>query len=224
VAELGYDEAAELAHFGAKVLHARTVEPLEADGIPVDIRFVQRPDQPGTRIRASAQAGPSLVRSVAATTGLAILRLNGPGMAYTPGIAKQVFDRLAHRSINVINMATSQASFALLLEEKDVAGAQAALAPLVGGVIRSIEALPGRTLVCVVGRGLGETPGSAARILGAVAAQGVNVEMISLGASMIAIDFIVQASQTDAAVRAIHDAFGAAGQPANGTERRKVPA
>jgi aspartate kinase len=67
--------------------------------------------------------------------------------------------------------------------------------------------MPGLSLVCVVGRGLGDVPGSAARILQAVAAAGVNVEMISLGASDIAIDFVVRQETAARAVRAIHDAF-----------------
>ena len=128
-------------------------------------------------------------------------------MAYTPGVAHRVFEALARAGINVLNMGTSQATFALLIEEADVASAQAALEPLVGGVMQSIEVLRDRSLVCVVGRGLGETPGTAARILESVSRQGVNVEMISLGASDIAIDFIVQGSQRHAALQGVHETF-----------------
>lgn len=207
VPRLGYDEAAELASFGAKVLHPRTVEPVQAAGIPIHVRCVTAPDAPGSVIGPDPGRAEGLVRNIAATAGLGILRLNGPGMAYTPGVAKRVFANLAEAGINVINMATSQASFALLMEEGDLAAAQQSLAALQGAVFQDLEVLPRRGLVCVVGRGLGETPGSAARILGAVAAAGVNVEMISLGASAIAIDFVVEQAQWLQAVRAVHDAF-----------------
>jgi aspartate kinase len=204
---IGYDEAAELANFGAKVLHPRTVEPVQEAGIPIHIRPVADPKGPGTAVVADPGAADALVRSVATTTGLAVLRLNGPGMAYTPGVARRVFTPLAEAGVNVINMATSQASFALLMDEGDLARAQQVLDGLLGGTVQSFQQMPGRSLVCVVGRGLGEVPGSAARILQAVAAAGVNVEMISLGASDIAIDFVVRQETAARAVRAIHDAF-----------------
>jgi aspartate kinase len=207
IRRIGYDEAAELANFGAKVLHPRTVEPVEAAGIPIHVRPLADPSGPGTAILRDPGDATALVRSVATTKGLGVLRLNGPGMAYTPGVARRVFGPLADAGINVINMATSQASFALLLEQKDLEGAQQALSSLRGGIVQSFEAMPGRSLVCVVGRGLGNTPGSAARILQAVAASGVNVEMISLGASAIAIDFVVREGDAPQAVRAVHDAF-----------------
>ncbi len=207
VPELGYDEAAELAHFGAKVLHPRAVEPLEPHGVPIHIRSLDAPDAPGTVIRAQVGKAARMVRSCASKGNLGILRLNGPGMAYSQGVAKQVFDRLDTESINVLNLSTSQATFALLLDDHDVVRAYNVLLPLVGGVVQSIEKMHNRSLVCVVGRGLGETPGSAARILDAVGAKGVNIEMISLGASDIAIDFIVEAHQRDDALRSVHDAF-----------------
>lgn len=207
VPELGYDEAAELAHFGARVLHPRAVEPLEPHGVPIHIRSLAAPDAPGSVIKTRVGPAPRMVRSVASMGGLAILRLNGPGMAYTPGVAKKVFDRLAAHNINVLNLSTSQATFALLVDDVDAEPARAAVEGLVGGVIQSVDVRRDRSLVCVVGRGLGETPGSAARILDAVSRNGVNVEMISLGASDIAIDFIVQGDQQTQALQGIHDAF-----------------
>lgn len=207
IPRIGYDEAAELANFGAKVLHPRTVEPVQSAGIPIHIRPVADPAGAGTAVVADPGSANALVRSVATTTNLAVLRLNGPGMAYTPGVARRVFTPLAEAGINVINMATSQASFALLMDDKDVRRAEQALAGLKGNVVQSFQPMAGRSLVCVVGRGLGEVPGSAARILQAVAAAGVNVEMISLGASDIAIDFVVRQDAAARAVRAVHDAF-----------------
>ncbi len=204
---IGYDEAAELANFGAKVLHPRTVEPVQGDGIPIHIGHVADPRKPGTVVLADPGLAQALVRSVATTTGVGVLRLNGPGMAYTPGVARRVFNPLADAGINVINMATSQASFALLMDDRDLERAEQALAGLKGNVVQSFERFTGRSLVCVVGRGLGDVPGSAARILQAVAAAGVNVEMISLGASDIAIDFVVRQDVAARAVRAVHEAF-----------------
>ncbi len=205
VPDLGYDEAAELAQFGAKVLHPRAVEPVAEAGIPILIRSVREPDARHSHIRADVAPSSNLVRAAASRDHLSIIRLNGPGMAATPGVAKRVFDALEH--INILNLSTSQATFALLLEARDADRAKKALEPLVGGVIQSIEILRERSLVCVVGRGLGETPGSAASILEAVSSEGVNIEMISLGASDIAIDFIVHSDQRQAALQGVHRTF-----------------
>jgi aspartate kinase len=203
VPELGYDEAAELAHFGAKVLHARAVEPAEQAGIPIHIRSVHEPEATGSIIHGRAGAG-TLVRSIASRDELGVVKLSGPGMGATPGVAKRVFDALAQERLNVLNMATSQASFALLMEEQDLEAARQALSPLVGGVVQGIDVLRGRSLVCVVGKGLGSTTGSAARVLAAVGDAGVNIEMISVAASEIAIDLIVRSEQRPAAVQGIH--------------------
>lgn len=212
VPELGFDEAAELAHVGAKVLHPRAVEPVEETGIPIHIRCFLDPDAPGSVLRQDVPTTGGLVRSIASRDGLAILRMNGPGMAYTPGVAKRVFDALAEAGINILNMSTSQATFALLLRDEDAAAAKDALAELVGGTIRGVEVIGERSLVCVVGRGLGETPGSAARILKAVADESVNIEMISLGASDIAIDFIVPSKHRSKALQGVHRVFLEEGQ------------
>jgi aspartokinase len=135
------------------------------------------------------------------------VKLVGPGMAYTKGVGHRTFAALSEAGVNVINMAASHATFALLIDNDDIETAVRALERIKGGVIQAVESTPHRALICVVGKGLAETPGSAASILGAIANAGVNVEMISLGASNIAIDVIVKAEDKDAAVRAIHDAF-----------------
>ena len=207
VPELGYDEAAELANFGAKVLHARAVEPAEEAGIPIHIRCIEDPDAAGSIIHGRASPAAPIVRSVASMDRLAILRLEGPGMGHTPGVGRRVLGALEDAGINVLSVGTSQASLALVVEEADTALAEAALAPLVGGPVRGVRTTPGRSLVCVVGKGLGATPGSAARILAAVGERGVNVEMVSLGASDIAIDFLIAGGDRQRAVQGIHETF-----------------
>lgn len=207
VAELDHDEAAELAYFGAKVLHPRCVEPLRDVGIPIHVRPLHDPDGPGTRIHLGAEPAPQRVRSAASRDGLAIVRLSGPGMADTPGVAKRVFGALEDVGIPIMNLANSQATFALLIDDERAVAAEMALQPLIGGSIQSVDILRDRALVCVVGRGLGDVPGSAARILAAVSQAGVSIEMISLGASDIAIDFIVRAKDRETALRGIHAEF-----------------
>lgn len=204
---LSYEEAAELANFGAKVLHPRTVEPVSRKSIPIRVRNARAPDQPGTLIQQDVESAPVILRAVAARGNLAIVKLLGPGMAYTKGIGLRTFSVLTQAGVNVINMAASHAEFALLIDGDDEPAAVKALETIKGGVIQGVESSPHRALICVVGKGLSETPGSAAAILAAISHAGVNIEMISLGASTIAIDVIVKDDDKEAAIRAVHDAF-----------------
>lgn len=206
VKEMTYDEAAELAYVGAKVLHPRTVEPLKPKRIPIYVRSLAEPAAAGTRI-SGEDSVPISLRSVATKDGLAILRLYGPGMAYTPGIGKKVFTALGDARINVYNMAASQASFALLLDAENVERGLKVLEGVREGIIESVEAIQDMTLVCVVGKGIGATPGTAGRIFDAVGAAGVNVEMISVGASDLALNFVIKSADRQAAVHAIHHTF-----------------
>lgn len=219
---MSYDEAAELANFGAKVLHPRTVEPVALKNIPIRVLNTMAPEQPGTLIKHLDEVDQTVMRAVAARDSLSIVKLIGPGMAYTKGIGLKTFTVLAQFGVNVINMAASQASFALLIDTKDIDRAVAALKTITGGVIQDVQAIPDMALLCVVGKGLAETPGTASQILGAISAAGVNIEMISLGASNIAIDIIVREKDRDAAVQAVHDRF--LGPKADGRPTPVVPA
>jgi aspartate kinase len=207
--EMNYDEAAELAYVGAKVLHPRTVEPLKDLGIPIYVRSTFNPDARGTLIRPPTPGGPSsrALRSVATKEKLAILKLYGPGMAYTPGIGERVFTALGKHKVNVYNMAASQASFALLIDEENVERGLKALEGVHEGAIQSVEGIKDMTLVCVVGRGIGSTHGTSGKIFTAIGRAGVNVEMISVGASDIALNFVVSSKDRDSCIRALHAEF-----------------
>jgi aspartate kinase len=207
IPQMSYDEAAELAAFGAKILHPRTVEPVASKHIPIHVREIHAPDSPGTVIEDYEAAPTCFIRSVATRGGINILKFIGPGMGYTPGVAAGVFDVLRREHVNVINMAASEASFALIIDGKDARRAQTALQPSKGGVIQDIVTEPKMSLVAVVGKGLGDRVGSASRILGAVSDAGINIHMISLGASNIAINFVVREQDGERALKAIHKTF-----------------
>ncbi|MHB8585110.1 MAG: aspartate kinase [Thermoplasmatota archaeon] len=207
VNEMTYDEAAELAYVGAKVLHPRTVEPLKPKGIPIYVKSMANPDAPGTRIAADEAMGHTGLRSCAHKDGLGILRLYGPGMAYTPGVGKRIFSVLGDAKVNVYNMAASQASLALLINNEDVERGAKALEAVRENIFEHVDAMGEMSLICVVGRGIGATPGTAGRIFAAVGQAGVNVEMISVGASDIALNFVIRGKDRSTAIRAIHDAF-----------------
>ena len=205
--EMTYEEAAELAGVGAKVLHPRTVEPLRDLDIPIVVRNTGKPDVQGTIISGMAPVNRRALRSCATKDKLAILKIYGPGMAYTPGVGQKVFDALAEADVNVYNMAASQASFALLIDNADMDRGLKALETIREGIIQSVEGLADMCLICVVGRGIGSTHGTAGRIFQSVGKAGVNIEMISVGASDIALNFVVSSRDRDSCIRAIHAEF-----------------
>jgi aspartate kinase len=207
IREMTYDEAAELAYVGAKVLHPRTVEPLKPKGIPIYVKSTANPEAAGTRIASDSSVLPGGLRSCAHKDGLGILRLYGPGMAYTPGIGKRIFTALGEARINVYNLAASQASLALLLNDEDCERGAKVLEGIREGIFEHADVFHDMSLICVVGRGIGATPGTAGRIFAAVGKVGVNVEMISVGASDIALNFVITGKDRSTAIRAIHDAF-----------------
>lgn len=207
IEEMTYDEAAELAYTGAKVLHPRTVEPLKDLNIPIVVRNTAVPDVRGTVITAMAPVSRKNLRSAAVKESLAIVRISGPGMGYTPGVGEKVFTALGRAKVNVYNMAASQASFALLIELADLDRAMKSIQGLGDPIIQSVEGITDMCLVCVVGVGIGSTHGTAGKIFTAVGRAGVNVDMISVGASDIALNFVIHRKDRDACIKAIHSEF-----------------
>ena len=207
IEEMTYDEAAELAYTGAKVLHPRTVEPLKELHIPIVVRNTATPDVRGTVITGMAPVSRRNLRSAAVKENLAIVRIGGPGMGYTPGVGERVFTALGRAKVNVYNMAASQASFALLIEQADLDRAMKAIQGLNDPIIQTVEGITEQCLVCVVGVGIGSTHGTAGKIFTAVGRAGVNVEMISVGASEIALNFVIRRKDRDACIRSIHSEF-----------------
>lgn len=205
--EMTYDEAAELSYTGAKVLHPRTVEPLKELNIPIVVRNTGSPALQGTVISATAPVSRKNLRSAAVKEKLAIVRIYGPGMGYTPGVGEKVFTALGRNKVNVYNMAASQASFALLIDSDQLDRAMKAIQGLNDPIIQSVEGITDMCLVCIVGVGIGATHGTAGKIFTAVGRAGVNVDMISVGASDIALNFVIRRKDRDACIKAIHSEF-----------------
>ena len=196
-----YDEAAELAYFGAKVLHPATVLPLVERGIPVRIKNSMRPAHPGTIVSRRAAPSAGAVRSIASRRGVTTLTLRAPRMLGAHGFLKTMFDIFDRHGAAVDVVTTSEVSVSLSLEQ----------AVLDAGLLADLERLgdvtahADRAIICVVGEGLKETPGIAARIFRAVGP--ANIEMISQGASEINVTFILQAADAPDTVRRLHAEF-----------------
>ena len=215
--ELTYGEAAELAYFGAKVLHPKTMLPAIDRGIPISVRNTFNPAFPGTRIVARAGNGGT-VKALTVIRGLALVTVAGRGMMGVPGIAARTFAAVAAQDANVlmISQASSEQSICFVVPETDAAPVTAGLEEAFSGEIhrRLIDRVtlePEVVIVAVVGEGMRGTPGIAAKLFGALGEQQLNVIAVAQGSSEANISLVLAAADGDAAVRYMHSAFGLAG-------------
>ena len=217
IPQLNYREAAELAYFGAKVLHPRTLEPVAAYGIPVRILSSLDPGRAGTHVDARLTPGSHPVKGLSAIRQHGLLSLEGRGMAGVPGAAARMFQALAEAgvSITMISQSNAESSITVAIPMADASLAETALRgafrlDLAHGGIADIQLRPGVSLIAAVGIGMANTPGIAARVFQALARDGVNVLAIAQGSSELNISLAVEDHETDRALRALHDTFGLA--------------
>ncbi|HEX5871858.1 MAG TPA: aspartate kinase, partial [Longimicrobium sp.] len=200
IPRLSYDEAAELAYFGAKVLHPRTLHPAVERGIPVRVCNSMAPDSASTLIGAAGGSGAAGVRAVAHKTSITIVRITSARMLGASGFLRAIFEAFDRHQIVVDAVATSEVSVSLTVDQPDRIPQAARELERLGRV----DVENGYAIVCVVGEALRTTPGIAARVFGALAE--INVALISQGASGINLTFAVHAKDAALAVRRLHDA------------------
>jgi aspartokinase/homoserine dehydrogenase 1 len=212
---LNYREAGELAFYGANVLHQRTMIPVVAKGIPVRIRSSYRPEAPGTRVDGRFTPGSHPVKAISAIPGLALVSLEGKGMAGVPGVAARAFGSLAARAISVtmISQSSAESSISLAVPASAADDAEVTLKrefrPEIGrGEVEDVVVLRHVALVAAVGLGMAHHPGIAGRVFGAVGRQRVNVLAIAQGPSELNITLAVEERQVDRALAALHQEFG----------------
>jgi aspartate kinase len=201
IPEVGFDEAAELAYFGAKVLHPATIKPAVEKGIPVRILNSFNPGAPGTLIVAEARGTQGEPRALAFKKGICVILIAQPRMLMAHGFVARVFDVFARHRTPVDLIATSEVSISLTVDDpRTVPAVEKDLAAL--GDVRVLRDM---AIVSVVGRGFVKHPGLAGRIFQALTE--VNVVMISFGASDVNMSFVVAESDAERAVRLLHGTF-----------------
>jgi aspartokinase/homoserine dehydrogenase 1 len=212
---LSYDEACELAYFGAKVIHPKTITPALARQLPIHIRNTFRPELPGTRISAEGDrhaSGP--VKGLTLSPGLALLEVEGAGMIGVPGTAQRVFEALRQANVSVvmISQGSSEHSICCVLRAAEADRAQTAVSAafaneLAHGQIHSVGVADGICVLAAVGDGMAGTPGVAARLFAALARAQVNVRAIAQGASERNISAAIAEHDAVRALRAAHAGF-----------------
>lgn len=210
IERLSYNEAAELAYFGAKILHPRTVEPLTDPRISVRIFNIYGEldvNRPLTIISREKSVQSGVVKSVTYSDDFGLLKLKGPGVGLKPGILAKVTTALHLAGINISSVLTSQISINILLAKKDLQNAYAVVSAIELSAVGKLQIEDDISVVAAVGHGITDNYGIAARIFTALASVGINVLMSCSGASPIVSYYLVQTSDRTPSVKAIHREF-----------------
>ncbi len=209
---ISYGEAGEMAYFGAKVLHSKTVQPLFERGIPVRVKNTFNPSAPGTLITHREETTPGTVKAVTAIKDVSLVTVAGRGMVGVPGIAARTFSAVARQAANVLMIAqsSSEQSICFVVPQKKASD-------VVHSIQAELEAEFGRQdieraladndvqIIAVVGAGMLTQSGVAARVFTALAAERVNILAIAQGASDYSVSIVVRSDEALRAVQSIHE-------------------
>lgn len=211
--QLSYNEAMELAYFGAKVIHPQTMEPAIARDIPIYIRNTFAPLKPGTLICAKPVSAHA-VKGITSIDSVALVNLEGAGMIGVPGTANRLFGALRDAGISVIliSQGSSEHSICFAIPADQAARAEDAVrrafdTELRSGHIQSVDVELGMSILAVVGDGMAGARGVAARVFDSLARAAINVRAIAQGASERNISVVVEGKGAAKALRAVHAGF-----------------
>jgi len=198
---ISFEEASELAYFGARVLHPLTLAPAIEKGIPVRVRNSRRPDFPGTEIRDSAGSADERIRSIAFKRGIVTVDIVTTRMLMASGFLRTLFEVFARFETPVDMVSTSEISVSVTVDDLS------RLPEIRRELERMarVEVARDRAIVCLVGQDIKFTPGIAARIFRTI--EDVNVLMISQGASRRNVSFVVEERDVEEVVKRLHAEF-----------------
>ena len=198
---ISFTEAAEMAYFGAKVLHPATVMPAIDRNIPVLILNSRRPQVEGTRIVSEAVASKNVVKSIACKSKVMVLNIRSTRMFMAHGFMRRIFEIFDRHETSVDMVATSEVSVSLTIDQPERVEA-------IQGALREFSEVSvdeNQAIICMVGENIRHTPGVAARVFKALG--GINVRMVSQGASALNLGFVVAGKDLGGAVTALHQEF-----------------
>jgi aspartokinase/homoserine dehydrogenase 1 len=211
--ELTYNEAMELAYFGAKIIHPQTMSPAVEQAIPIYIKSTFEPDAAGSKVSSVADAGQA-IKGITTVENVALINLEGTGMIGVPGTADRLFGALREASISVIliSQASSEHSICFcvpgeMAAQTDEVVRSAFAAELEQNQIQQIDIRQHCSIIAVVGDGMAGTPGIASRFLGTLGNAGINVRAIAQGSSERNISAVIDSEVATRALRAAHAGF-----------------
>lgn len=209
---ISYQEIGELAFYGAKVVHPKTVQPILDKGIPIWVRNTFNPTHPGTLIGQERQASSTIIKAVTSIRNISMLTVSGKGMIGVPGIAGRTFLATAQAGANIlmISQSSSEQSFCFTVVDDRAEAVKQAVenelsAEIAANNVDGVEIETDVVIVTVVGAGMRGTPGVAGRVFTVLGNRQINVLSIAQGSSECSISFVVSESDLQDAVVALHD-------------------
>ena len=201
---LGYNEAAELAHFGAKILHPRAVLPAQIKQIPIEIRNIN--NNVKSLIIPDHKTKSKLVKSISFMKDIGLLKVYITSGGTQNSVLHAIFSTFAEHNINIFAIATSSTAITFLLNQIDLE-IISPLLPIEHPFIEKLEIIIDICLICLVGKDLGITPDMASEIFHVIGKAGINIEMITAGASPVAIQFTVKQTKLEECLSHLHNHF-----------------
>jgi len=202
IPELSFDEASELAYFGAKVLHPSTILPAVRKNIPVRVLNSKSPDQEGTLIQHNSDANRDcIVKSIAYKEGITVITIKSTEMLMSHTFLAQLFEIFSRYKKSIDVIATAKVSVSLTID--DSSNLEKICDELKEFAEVQVEC--GKAVFCVVGENMKSYRGIAAKVFSALDENGINVELISNGASHINLTFVIDEAQISSAVHALHN-------------------
>ncbi len=210
---LSYEEAMELAYFGAKVIHPQTMAPAVTKEIPIWIRNTFAPENEGTLICARPTSTHQ-VKGITSINGVALVNVEGAGMIGVPGTAQRLFGALREHGVSVvlISQASSEHSICFAIPQAEAERTAAVVrhtfsSELEQGQLQNVDVTTGCSILSVVGDGMAGTPGVAAKVFSSLANAGVNVRAIAQGSSERNISMVIDERQASKALGSVHSGF-----------------
>jgi aspartokinase/homoserine dehydrogenase 1 len=214
IPEISYNEAAELAYFGAKVLHPNTLRPVTAAGVPVLIRNSFAPEKPGTRITARGLSNGGGVKALTAIRDVSLITVGGPGIVGLTDVLSRSFAATAALRVNVlfVSQSSSQNDICFVVptadQERTVQALRAAFAPeLAEQTVEHVSVDPHIAVVAVVGENMRGIPGVAGRTFSALGRDGVNIIAIAQGSSEYNISLVIEVGAMQRCLASLHREF-----------------
>lgn len=211
--EVSYQEATELAYFGAKVVHPSTMAPAIENRIPIWIRNTFNAGHPGTKIHERSRSSEP-VKGFATVDGMSLINVEGTGMMGVPGVASRLFGALREVGVSVvmISQASSEQSICFAIPKAQTGLARSSLeraffAELHHSQIQMIDVTPDCSILAAVGDNMVDHPGVAGKFLGALGKAQINIRAIAQGSSERNISAVIDQPDSQRALRAVHSAF-----------------
>jgi bifunctional aspartokinase / homoserine dehydrogenase 1 len=214
IPEISYREAAELAHFGAKVLHPKTLRAVTQSGIPVWIRNTFEPEHPGTKITPQGRSSSAGVKALTAIRDVSLIAVGGPGIVGLPDVVGRTFSTTSNVRANVllISQSSSQNDICFIVFSSDAKRTVDALRQqfaqdLMHQKVEHITLDPNIAIVAVVGENMRGTVGMAGRTFSVLGRENINIIAIAQGSSETNISFVVSSQDMKKALLAVHQEF-----------------